>query len=82
MDLIRRDTLIEDLVDALPESVGYLLGKGIQAIVCGEPIWGTLEDVARGKGYGDPQIDGILTDLNALLAAPERASATRSRAPR
>jgi len=82
VDLIRRDTSIEDLVDALPESIGYLLGKGIQVIVCGEPIWGTLEEVAKGKGYTDPQIDGILADLSALLTARETASATRSGASR
>jgi hypothetical protein len=68
VDVIRRDTPIEDLVNALPESVGYLLGKGIQAIVCGEPIWETLEDAAKGKGYTDQQIDEIVADLSALLA--------------
>ena len=68
MDVIRRDTLIEDLVDALPASIGYLLDKGIPTIVCGEPIWGTLEDVAKGKGLTDPQIDEIVADLSAMRA--------------
>jgi hypothetical protein len=71
VDVIRRDTLIEDLVDAVPASVGYLLGRGIPAIVCGEPIWGTLEEAAKGKGYTDPQIDEIVAGLSALLAARE-----------
>jgi hypothetical protein len=74
VDTIRRDTLIEDLVDGLPGSVGYLMDKGIPAVVCGEPIWGTLEEAAKGKGYTDPQIDEIVTDLSALLAGEERGS--------
>lgn len=77
MDLIRRDTLVEDLVDALPESVGYLLGKGIQAIACGEPIWGTLEEVAKAKGYTDSQVDEIVADLSALLRGEARGSGLR-----
>ena len=78
MELIRRDTLIEDLVDAVPQSVGYLLGKGIQVIACGEPIWGTLENVAKGKGYTDPQIDEIVADLRALSADDKPGSASHS----
>jgi hypothetical protein len=78
MQMIRRDTLIEDLVDGLPASVGYLLGKGIQVIACGEPIWGTLEDAAKGKGYTDPQIDEIVADLRALSADDKPGSASHS----
>jgi hypothetical protein len=72
VDVIRRDTLIEDLVDGLPGAVGYLLDKGIQTVVCGEPIWGTLEEAAKGKGYTDPQIDEIVAGLAALLAGRAR----------
>jgi hypothetical protein len=78
VDVIRRDTPIEDLVDALPESVGYLLRRGIPTVVCGEPIWGTLEDVAKGKGYTDPQVDEIVADLRALSADDKPGSARHS----
>jgi hypothetical protein len=74
VDAIRRDTLIEDLVDGLPGAVGYLLDKGIQTVVCGEPLWGTLEQAAKRKGYTDPQIDEIVAGLSALLAGGERGS--------
>jgi hypothetical protein len=79
VDLIRRDTLIEDLVEDLPESVGYLLGKGIQVIACGEPIWGSLEDVVKGKGYTDTQVDEIVAGLCALSAAAKRGHSGPSR---
>ncbi|NIR53173.1 DUF1858 domain-containing protein, partial [candidate division KSB1 bacterium] len=42
--MIRKDTTIEELVRAHPESVRYLMEKGIKCIACGEPIWGTLEE--------------------------------------
>lgn len=64
--MIRRDTLVEDLVNELPESIPYLIGRGIQAIACGAPIWGTLEEAARGQGYGDAEIEEIVVELRAL----------------
>jgi hypothetical protein len=72
VDVIGRDTLIEHLVDGVPGAVGYLLDKGIHAVVCGEPIWGTLEEAARGKGYTDPQLDEMVADLSALLVGAQR----------
>ncbi len=64
--MIRRDMLVEDLVDAVPGSVPYLIGKGIQPIACGAPIWGTLEEAAREQGYTDEQVDEIVRELGVL----------------
>lgn len=70
---IRRDTTIEDLVVILPRAVPYLMRQRIRCLPCGEPLWGTLEEAARDKGYGDDDIDRFVADLNALA---------RSEAPR
>lgn len=64
--MIRRDMLVEDLVDALPASVPFLIHRGIQPIACGAPIWGTLEEAARQQGYGDAEIDEIVAGLRSL----------------
>jgi hypothetical protein len=69
MDVIRRDTPIEELVRGLPESVRYLMRRGIQAVACGEPIWGTVQDVAKARGLTDTEVDEIVADLSGLLAA-------------
>jgi hypothetical protein len=69
MDVIRRDTPIEELVRALPESVRYLMRKGIQAVACGEPIWGSVRDAAKARGLTDTEIDEIVADLSDLLVA-------------
>ncbi|MDE3056668.1 MAG: DUF1858 domain-containing protein [Bacteroidota bacterium] len=65
--MIRREMLIEELVTELPESVAYLLDKGINALACGEPVWGTLEDAAKEKGYTNEQIKTFVAELSELL---------------
>lgn len=63
---ITRDTTIEDLVHMKVDSVRYLADRGIKCIACGEPIWGTLEEAAKEKGFSDEEIEGFVRDLNAL----------------
>ena len=65
--IIKKDTTIEDLVNALPASVKYLSEKGIKCIACGEPIWGTIEEAAKEKGFEKEEIDGFIRDLNRLM---------------
>jgi methionine synthase II (cobalamin-independent) len=66
--MITRDIAIEDLVNVVPESVTYLMKKGIKCLACGEPIWGTLEEAAREKGFSNEEIDRFVADLTALAA--------------
>jgi methionine synthase II (cobalamin-independent) len=64
--MIQRDTTIEDLVRAVPKSVAYMRNKGIKCLACGEPMWGTIEEAAKEKGFSDADIDDIIEDLRAL----------------
>ena len=65
--IITKDTTIEELVDNVPGAVKYLMEQGIRCIVCGEPIWGTLEDAALEKGFNQNDIEKFVKDLNELL---------------
>ncbi len=65
--MITRQTEIEDLVKLLPEAVAYLSDKGIRCLRCGEPIWGTLEDASKEKGFSDEQISMFEEELNQKL---------------
>ncbi|MGE0077220.1 MAG: hypothetical protein AB7S48_05090 [Bacteroidales bacterium] len=65
--LISKDIQIEDLVEKFPESVSILRENGIVCIVCGEPVWGSLNDVAKQKRLSDEKIDLIVNKLNRLL---------------
>ncbi len=63
---ITKDITIEDLVNNKVEAVRYLADKGIRCIACGEPIWGTLEEAARDKGYTDEEVKVFVRDLNSI----------------
>ncbi|NOQ28462.1 MAG: DUF1858 domain-containing protein [Bacteroidales bacterium] len=61
--IITKKITIEDLVESVPDSVKYLMDKGIKCIACGEPIWGTLEDAAKEKGFESGDIDKFIKEL-------------------
>ncbi len=63
---INKNILIEELVEKYPSSVRYLMEQGIRCIVCGEAIWGTLEDAAKEKGFNNQEVEGFVKDLNEL----------------
>ncbi len=63
---ITKDILIEELVNNYPFSVKYLMEKGIRCIMCGEPIWGTLEEAAQEKGFSDADIEGFVQEMRKL----------------
>lgn len=67
--VISREIPIERLVETLPDAIAYLREKGIRCILCGEPIWGTLEEAAREKGMTDEEITIVVEDLNRLARA-------------
>ena len=71
MNQITKNIPIEDLISKYPLSVNYLMKKGIKCIVCGEPIWGTLEDAAKEKGFRDSDLNRIVEELNDQIEAME-----------
>ncbi|MBN2031401.1 DUF1858 domain-containing protein [bacterium] len=62
---ISKSTFIEEIVEKYPSLVRPLRERGIVCIRCGEPVWGTLEQVAEEKGIED--IDGLVDDLNRMI---------------
>lgn len=69
---IDKDITIEELTEEVAGSVEYLMKKGIRCIVCGEPIWGTLEEAAIEKGFTDDDIKVFVYELNELAANPPK----------
>ena len=75
---ITKDILIEELVNNYPFSVRYLMGKGIRCIMCGEPVWGTLEEAAQEKNFPEADIEGFVKEMRQLAekagdeSAPEK----------
>lgn len=63
---ITKEIEIEDLVNTVPKSVSYLMEQGIRCLRCGEPIWGTLDEAAKEKGFSEEQIEKFVVELNNL----------------
>lgn len=66
---IKKNVLIEDLVREFPPAVRYLQRQNIKCLECGEPIWGTLEEAARQKGFNDEDIARFVRELNEMVAS-------------
>ena len=63
--MINKDIFIEDLVQEYPEVIGPLSEMGIICIACGEPVWGTLEELVIKKGLNN--LDEIMIKLNTII---------------
>jgi methionine synthase II (cobalamin-independent) len=63
---ITPETSIEEIVEKHPELVRPLREYGIACIRCGEPIWGTLKEIASEKGIHN--IDDIVQKLNTIIS--------------
>ena len=63
---ITKDILIEDLVNSYPASIKYLMENSIRCIMCGEPIWGTLEEAAKEKDFDDEAITRFVKEMIVL----------------
>ncbi len=61
-------TKIEDLIEAHPSAVGFFIGEGLPCVVCGEPFWGSVGDLARQKNWSDEQIGSLVSRLNEIFA--------------
>ncbi|HVP06560.1 MAG TPA: hypothetical protein VMS71_01870 [Candidatus Acidoferrum sp.] len=68
---ITGEMTIEDLLKAYPDTVGFLLERGLPCVVCGEPVWGTLADLARQKGWDEVGIRRLVSDINRAMSGKE-----------
>lgn len=69
MALITGDMLIEEVVTKYPQTVQVFIKYAIPALVCGDPVWGTVEEVVTENG-GDLQL--ILKELNEVAEKGQR----------
>ena len=64
---VSADTAVEDLLAAWPGIVKFLINEGLPCIVCGEPFWGSLGDLARGKHFSEAQIDELVVNIREAM---------------
>lgn len=63
--MIDANIYIEDLVSKYPELISPLAEMGIVCIACGEPVWGTLEELISQKGLENSQ--EVMDRLNHII---------------
>ncbi len=63
--MITEDMDIEEMVRDYPEIIGPLSKYGIVCVACGEPVWGTLRELADQKGIKD--LASIIEQMNKLI---------------
>lgn len=64
--MITKDILVEELVEKLPGSVSFLREKGLVCVLCGEAVWGTLNELAKSKSFSDQDITEIVDQLKQM----------------
>lgn len=65
---ITPEITIEDLVNHYPGVSAILINKGLPCIVCGEPVWGTLQELAMDKHYSEEQVYELVNTLKEELS--------------
>mgnify|MGYP001589941889 FL=1 len=66
---IRKDMLIQDIIQANPDSIDIMMRHGLHCIGCQVSTFESLEDGCRAHGMGDREIEEIVNEING--AVPE-----------
>jgi len=69
LKFITKNMEIEEIVEKYPQTIAPMQEMGVQCMVCGEPVWGTLEEKVQEKGLEN--MDEIITRLNEIAAKAE-----------
>jgi len=67
--LITKEMWIEEILEKYPTAQEFLskTKKHIVCVMCGEPVWGSLEELMQGKDFSCEQIDTIIKELNKFI---------------
>ena len=55
---------IEELVNSFPGAVRFFIERRLPCLVCGEAVWGTIEEIALEQGFTNEQIDQLVHEMN------------------
>ncbi len=64
MEYVKSSDSVDFVVETYPQVVKFFSEKGIVCVQCGEPLWGTLEDIIKKKNY---DVDTIIKELNEFI---------------
>jgi len=64
MDKITKEMTVEEVIEKYPDTVKVFMDLRIPCLVCGEPLWGTIEETAKRYNV---ELDTLLKKLNQVL---------------
>ena len=67
MGKIKKDMLINQILEKYPEAATILMGYGLACVGCHFSKVDTIESGAKIHGLGDEEIEMMLKDINTLL---------------
>lgn len=67
---ITKHTPAEDLINASPKVLDYLVRKGVIGIRLELPVAGTLEQIAMEKNFSETEIETTVAGLNSIFEQP------------
>ncbi|MCD6500127.1 MAG: hypothetical protein J7M25_17680 [Deltaproteobacteria bacterium] len=79
---IAKETPVEDLVEEYPEAAGWMSRRGLRCVVCGEPFWGSLEELATEDGVVGDDFEKLITELQAFVDGVARVERKEVRVDR
>ena len=68
---ITKDSVIADIIDAVPESLEIMMDEGLHCVGCGGASFETLEEGMLGHGFSQEQLEEMITKINAVNGAVE-----------
>lgn len=64
---ITAETKVDEMVERWPETVSFLLRRGLPCVVCGEPFWGSLRELCKQKGWSEERIAELVREFNGEM---------------
>jgi hypothetical protein len=68
---IEPTTSIEELLDVFPHAVSIMLRNDLPCLVCGEPVWGTIRELAERNGWSAGKLTTLVEELNRSYSQRE-----------
>jgi len=67
--MIKKTDYVEALLEKYDGINVILMKKGVVCIQCGEPVWGTLGELAKTKGI---DVNSLIIELNEHFPSPDK----------
>jgi len=66
-NLITKEKWVEEILEKYPTAQEFLSKKNIVCVMCGEPVWGSLEELMQDKDFSNEEINTIIKELNEFI---------------